>query len=273
VRLNRTGGRDPIQGGAWTQVSRLGMPLVNEVVIPRLDKNKWNESEPKDDAQFLPYVQSSELATILTSLVPSVVVPPAPRNDLVTVFLTGIPTLNAKGTACEVLRLNMAIAPSAVPIAWACSRARTTASPTVGASATTWWTSLQVVAGHLVGGVYSCAPSATASLARRHRVRERQALPRHVPLPRLAARRRDAAALLPTRRAARSPRRDPMKRLLRLTLGFVAAAAPRAVVAAQRLWPRPRRHPHRGRRPRGEPQLQEQVGRASQPADSTPIPD
>lgn len=159
VRLNRTGGRDPIQGGAWTQVSRLGMPLVNEVVIPRLDKNKWNESEPKDDGQFLPYVQGSELATILTSLFPSVVVPPAPRNDLVTVFLTGIPTLNAKGIACEVLRLNMAIPPSAVPSRMGVLAGQNDGFPNgrrLGDDVVD--IALQVVAGHLVGGVYDCSP-------------------------------------------------------------------------------------------------------------------
>ena len=40
----------------WIQVSRLGMPLVNEVVIPLADKNRFNASDPRDDAQFLPYV-------------------------------------------------------------------------------------------------------------------------------------------------------------------------------------------------------------------------
>ncbi len=159
VRLNRTGGRDPIQGGAWTQVSRLGMPLVNEVVIARQDKNKWNESEPKDDGQFLSYVTNPELPTIINSLFPTVVVPPTPRNDLVTVFLTGIPSLNAKGTACEYLRLNMAIAPSPVPNRMGVLAGQNDGFPNgrrLGDDVVD--IALQVVVGHLVGGVYSCSP-------------------------------------------------------------------------------------------------------------------
>jgi len=159
VRLNRTGGRDPIQGGAWTQVSRLGMPLVNEVVIARADKNKWNASEPKDDGQFLSYVTNPELPTILNALYPSIVVPPTPRNDLVTVFLTGIPGLNAKGIACETLRLNMAIAPSISPNRMGVLAGQNDGFPNgrrLGDDVVD--IALQVVVGHLVGGVYSCAP-------------------------------------------------------------------------------------------------------------------
>lgn len=115
VHLNRTEGRAAIEGGAWVQKSRLGMPLVNEVVIARLDKDKWNYSEPKDDAQFLPYVTNPELPTILNALFPSVAVPAAPRNDLVSVFLTGLAGVNQKGAACEYLRLNMGHAPSVSP--------------------------------------------------------------------------------------------------------------------------------------------------------------
>ncbi|MCE9583790.1 MAG: DUF4331 domain-containing protein [Planctomycetes bacterium] len=111
VILNRLNGKDQYTGGAWVQVSRLGMPLVNEVVIPRADKDKWNNSEPKDDAQFLTYVQNPELAGILVSLF-GITVPANPRADLVTVFLTGITGVNAKGVPCEYQRLNMLIAPT-----------------------------------------------------------------------------------------------------------------------------------------------------------------
>ncbi len=159
VKLNRTDGKDPIQGGAWTQMSRLGMPLVNEVVIPRLDKNKWNYTEPKDDTQFLPYVQNSELAGIITSLFPSVVVPPAPRADLVTVFLTGVPGVNAKGAACEYLRLNMATPVSVSPDRMGLLAGQSDGFPN-GRRLTDDVVdiALQVVAGHLVGGAFSCAP-------------------------------------------------------------------------------------------------------------------
>src|SRR5205814_6804283 len=78
--------------GPDVQVSRLGNPLVNEVVIPLKDKDKFNASEPVDDAQFLSYVTNPELAGLLHALY-GINVPPAPRNDLVQVFLTGIPGL------------------------------------------------------------------------------------------------------------------------------------------------------------------------------------
>lgn len=104
--------------GAPVQVSRLGMPLVNEVVIPLRDKDKFNASAPTSDTQFLNYVTNPELAGLLTLLY-GIQTPPAPRNDLVTVFLTGIPGLNQPVTAnqvpCEMLRLNMSIAPRLRP--------------------------------------------------------------------------------------------------------------------------------------------------------------
>jgi hypothetical protein len=159
VKLNRTDGKAPIQGGAWTQMSRLGMPLVNEVVIARADKDKWNYSEPGDDGQFLSQVQNSELAGILNALFPSIVVPPAPRNDLVTVFLTGVPGVNAKGTACEYLRLNMATPVSASPNRMGLLAGQNDGFPN-GRRLTDDVVdiALQVVAGHLVGGAFSCAP-------------------------------------------------------------------------------------------------------------------
>jgi hypothetical protein len=108
VCVRRTRGRESVTGGARVQVSRLGMPLVNEVVIPRQDKDLFNNSEPKDDGQFLSYVQTSELAGILNALF-GLQVPQGPRDDLVTAFLTGVPGLNQNGATCEYLRLNMAI--------------------------------------------------------------------------------------------------------------------------------------------------------------------
>lgn len=117
VQLRRTKGRAERVDGAWVQVSRLGMPLVNELVIPRSNKDVFNNSEPKDDSQFLPFVQTPELATILVNLFGSkgLTVPSGNRDDLVSVFLTGVTGLNKKGVACEYLRLNMAITPSATP--------------------------------------------------------------------------------------------------------------------------------------------------------------
>ncbi|MGM8871821.1 DUF4331 domain-containing protein [Psychrobacter sp. 2Y5] len=104
------------KGGAWTQVSRLGMPLVNEVVIGLKDKDKFNASEPKDDvAKFAPYVFYPTLPALIETLYPSAPAPTNfPRQDLVTAFLTGIPTVNkpanAKQVPADMLRLNTSIA-------------------------------------------------------------------------------------------------------------------------------------------------------------------
>jgi len=102
--------------GEFVQVSRLGMPLVNEVVIPLSMKDKFNAAAPTSDGQFLNFVTNPELAGLLHALY-GIDVPPAPRNDLVAVFLTGVPGLNqpAGVVGCEKLRLNMAIPPAASP--------------------------------------------------------------------------------------------------------------------------------------------------------------
>jgi len=117
VRVLSSTGAMPSQGGAWTQVSRLGMPLVNEVVIPLGMKDRFNASQPIDDAQFLKFVQDPEPARLIPLLYPGVKVPAAPRNDIVAIFLTGIPGLNqpANVRPSEMIRLNMGIAPSANP--------------------------------------------------------------------------------------------------------------------------------------------------------------
>jgi hypothetical protein len=94
----------------YVQISRLGQPLVNEVVIPRGVKDTFNAIEPTSDGAALPYVQDPEVPKLLSALF-GIVSPPAPRNDLVTIFLTGIPGLNRVdgGTPSEMLRLNTAI--------------------------------------------------------------------------------------------------------------------------------------------------------------------
>ena len=99
-------------GGGWVQVSRLGMPLVNEVVIPVGDKDKWNASKPQNDGQFLSYVTDPEVARLIEAVY-GIDAPATPRNDLVSVFLTGVEGLNmpANVTPSEQLRLNMSIPP------------------------------------------------------------------------------------------------------------------------------------------------------------------
>ncbi len=105
-----------IELGAWSQVSRLGMPLVNEVIIGLKDKDKFNASEPAQDAQFATYVTNPTLPALVEILFGSAGVKAPtnfPRNDLVTAFLTGVPGLNKpiQVKASEMLRLNTNISP------------------------------------------------------------------------------------------------------------------------------------------------------------------
>jgi Domain of unknown function (DUF4331) len=115
-------GTTAINGGAWVQVSRLGMPLVNEVVIGLKDKDRFNGSKPKDDGQFADYVTNPTLPALIQLLFPSAPAPTNfPRTDLVAAFLTGLKLKD--GTVVnqpknvvpsEMLRLNTAIAPTAI---------------------------------------------------------------------------------------------------------------------------------------------------------------
>ena len=109
-------GLDPtFQTGQLVQVSRLGMPLVNEVVIGLKDKNRFNASEPKDDGQFADYVTNPTLPALLEILFGGAGVKAPtnfPRTDLVAAFLTGIDGVNkpANVVVSEQLRLNTTIA-------------------------------------------------------------------------------------------------------------------------------------------------------------------
>jgi hypothetical protein len=121
INPEATYSRPSREGGAWAQVSRLGMPLVNEVVIGLKDKDRWNSSQPKDDGQFIDYVTNPTLPALLEILFgPTVKAPTVfPRSDLVAVFLKGVKVPNAAGGAdvnvtengatAEYLRLNMAL--------------------------------------------------------------------------------------------------------------------------------------------------------------------
>ncbi len=106
-------------GGAWVQVSRLGNPLVNEVVIGLRDKDKFNASHPSGDTQFLDYVSHPTLPAllglVLTGNTAGLSPTNFPRTDLITTFLTGIGGVNkpTTPTPSEMLRLNTAIAPVA----------------------------------------------------------------------------------------------------------------------------------------------------------------
>ena len=101
-------------GGAWVQVSRLGMPLVNEVVIGLGDKDTFNGSRPVDDGQFADYVTNPTLPALLELLFSVPAPTNFPRTDLVAAFLTGVQGVNQPTvvTPSEMLRLNTAVAPT-----------------------------------------------------------------------------------------------------------------------------------------------------------------
>jgi hypothetical protein len=112
-----------VDGGPWIQVSRLGMPLVNELVVGLPDKDRFSSSEPRFDGQFGTYVTNPTLPALLDALfrVPvnqtlgttftNIAPTNIPRQDLVTAFLTGFPGVNqlARVTPSEMTRLNTAI--------------------------------------------------------------------------------------------------------------------------------------------------------------------
>ena len=102
--------------GQWMkQVSRLGNPLVNEVIIGLPDKDRFNGSIPTNDAQFLRYVTNPTLPVLLHVLFGNAaLVPQSPRNDLVAAFLTGVKGVNQplNVTPAELMRLNTSIAPT-----------------------------------------------------------------------------------------------------------------------------------------------------------------
>jgi hypothetical protein len=98
----------------WVQVSRLGDPLVNEVLIPTNLKDHWNATTPAQDGQFKQYYTNSILAAVLQKLYPKF----GPfkqkgRTDLLQVLGTGIPKLNFTGPkVMDELRLNLSVPPT-----------------------------------------------------------------------------------------------------------------------------------------------------------------
>jgi hypothetical protein len=114
------------ESGPWVQVSRLGNPLFNEVVVPLGDKDRWNMLHPAADRGFAKYVEHPELASLLPVLYPGVFPHLAklkkPRADLVAILLTGIPSGIISGfqnftgkVQADQLRLNMAVPPTSSP--------------------------------------------------------------------------------------------------------------------------------------------------------------
>jgi hypothetical protein len=124
--LVRDAGGQQVETGPFVQVSRLGNPLFNEVIVAMGDKDLWNSLPPSADSQFLHYVQHPEVAGLLPVLYPGVFPNlaglSAARADLVAILLTGIPAGIISGfqnftgtTLADMLRLNMAIPPAANP--------------------------------------------------------------------------------------------------------------------------------------------------------------
>src|SRR4029450_2903550 len=109
-----TDGSAPQVSGGWVQVSRLGNPLINEVVIPLAQKDRFNATYPVDDlANFGTYVLNSELAGILNALF-GISVPPNPRQDLL-VLVQGVPGLTQRPNEVisDQLRVHVAAFPKA----------------------------------------------------------------------------------------------------------------------------------------------------------------
>jgi hypothetical protein len=125
--------RDDIGGyrslGRFRQVSRLGNPLVNEVLNPMAVKDRWNAEEPDEDKQFAHYVLRPELASLIATVLYPAAFPNLagyvkagkPRADLAAILLTGIPAGVVPGfqnytgpTQADLLRLNLAVPPTPV---------------------------------------------------------------------------------------------------------------------------------------------------------------
>lgn len=110
------GGEDGV--GPLVQVSRLGNPLFNELIIGLKDKDRWNASQPQNDASdaaFNEYVTNPTLPALIQVLFPSLTAPTLiPRSDLVATFLTGVKGLNQPNNVipAEEMRLNTSIAPT-----------------------------------------------------------------------------------------------------------------------------------------------------------------
>jgi Domain of unknown function (DUF4331) len=108
--------------GRYRQISRLANPLVNEVIIPLGQKDRFNRTQPKDDAaNYGKFVLQPELAAVLNSLFPGVVnAPEKNRTDIVQAVLQGVPGLNAfpgsaGKNATDTIKINLGTPPTATP--------------------------------------------------------------------------------------------------------------------------------------------------------------
>jgi Domain of unknown function (DUF4331) len=114
-----TGRKDGSRSGKhWVQVSRLGNPLINEVIVPIGKKDKFNATSPADDAKnFGQFALNPEPARLLNALF-GLGIQETNRTDIVQALLTGVPGLTQIGknpAAADTLKLNLGVAPSAKP--------------------------------------------------------------------------------------------------------------------------------------------------------------
>jgi hypothetical protein len=95
--------------GPWVQVSRLGNPLINEVIIPTGLKDLWNRESPAQDKRFVSFYKTPILAAVINKLY-KLGAPTQNRDDLAQVLLTGIPKVTFTGsTPADELRINLAV--------------------------------------------------------------------------------------------------------------------------------------------------------------------
>jgi hypothetical protein len=110
-----TGRSGAAQGSGWVQVSRLGNPLINELVIPLSLKDKFNRTQPSGDLQnFGKYVLAPFPAAALNQLF-GLGVKERSRTDIVQALLTGVPGLTqiaSKPAAADTLKINLGVPPS-----------------------------------------------------------------------------------------------------------------------------------------------------------------
>ena len=112
--------------GPWQQVSRLGNPLINEVIIPTAKKDYWNSQKPSSDSQFAKYYKAPEVTAVANALYDALDTPATTnRNDLVAILLTGLNIPNSAtvpgglqftrtgSTQADMLRVNTGIKPNA----------------------------------------------------------------------------------------------------------------------------------------------------------------
>ena len=107
----------PTYSGGWSQIQRMGNPLINELIIGTGDKDYWSMSQPLNDSQFAHYDLDPLLARVFNAVY-GIAIPKPPRTDLLP-LVTYAPPIAAAGTpagpVADLLRLNTGVAPTPIP--------------------------------------------------------------------------------------------------------------------------------------------------------------